>query len=82
LRTASDRAEVDRKTARRYVEAAVAAGLTRKGAQGQLSDKLLGAVGAAVRAARPGGHGQAWDALAAEEMRIRDYVNAGLHTQL
>ena len=29
LRTAAERAGVDRKTARRYVEAAVAAGLTR-----------------------------------------------------
>jgi hypothetical protein len=32
LRTAGERAGVDRKTARRYVEAAVAAGLVRDGA--------------------------------------------------
>jgi hypothetical protein len=50
---------VDRKTARRYVEAAVAAGLVRDGGEGQLSDELLGAVVAAVRPARRSGHGQA-----------------------
>ena len=52
---------MDRKTARRYVEPAVAAGLVRDGGEGQLSDELLGAVVAAVRPARRSGHGQAWE---------------------
>jgi hypothetical protein len=74
LRTAGERAGVDRKTARRYVEAAVAAGLVREGGEDQLSDELLGAVVAAVRPARAGGHGAAWEALLAEEARIRDWI--------
>ena len=74
LRTAGERAGVDRKTARRYVEAAVAAGLVREGGEHQLSDELLGAVVAAVRPARAGGHGAAWEALLAEEARIRDWI--------
>ena len=36
LRPIAERAGVDRKTARRYVEAAVAAGLVRDGGEGQL----------------------------------------------
>ena len=55
LRTAGERAQVDRKTARRYVEAAVAAGLVRDDGEDQLSDELLGAVVAAVRPAGPAG---------------------------
>ena len=74
LRTAGERAGVDRKTARRYVEAAVAAGLVREGGEDQLTDELLGAVVAAVRPARAGGHGAAWEALLAEEARIREWI--------
>jgi transposase len=76
LRTAGERAGVDRKTARRYVEAAVAAGLVREGGEGQLTDELLGAVVAAVRPARAGGHGGSWEALLVEEARIRDWIEA------
>jgi hypothetical protein len=66
---------VDRKTARRYIEAAVAAGLVRDGGDnGQLTDELLGAVVAVVRPARAGGHGRAWEALLAEEARIRAWI--------
>jgi len=78
LRTAGERAGVDRKTARRYVEAAVAAGLARDGGEAQLTDELLGAVVAAVRPARRAGHGRAWELLLAEEARIREWVEADL----
>jgi len=44
LRKVAAQAGVDRKTARRYVEAAVAAGLARDGGPGQLSDELVGQV--------------------------------------
>ncbi len=74
LRTAAERAGVDRKTARRYVDAAVALGLVRDGGEGQLSDELLGAVVAAVRPVRQSGHGAAWEALLAVEEQIRDWV--------
>jgi hypothetical protein len=74
LRTAAERAGVDRKTARRYVEAAQAAGLIRENGVGQQSDELIGAVIAAVRPARASGHGAAWDVLLAHEAQIRDWV--------
>ena len=78
LRTAGERAGVDRKTARRYVEAAVAAGLVRDGGEGQLTDELIGAVVAAVRPARPAGHGQAWEALIPWTEQITAWVKADL----
>ena len=53
LRKVAEQAGVDRKTARRYVDAAVAAGLDRDGGPGQLSDELVGQVAQAVRPARP-----------------------------
>jgi hypothetical protein len=74
LRTAAERAGVDRKTARRYVEAAAALGLVRDGGEQQLSDELLGAVVAAVRPVRQSGRGAAWEALLAVEEQIRDWV--------
>lgn len=78
LRTAAERAGVDRKTARRYVEAAEVAGLLRGGGEGQLSDELIGAVVAAVRPARQSGHGQSWDRLVAQEIQIRDWITDDL----
>ena len=57
LRKVAERAGVARKTARRYVEAAVIAGLARDGGEGQLTEELLGHVAETVRPVRPGGHG-------------------------
>ena len=71
LRRVAEQAGVDRKTARRYVEAAVAAGLARDGGAGQLTDELVGQVAEAVRPARPGGHGRAWEQLEACQERDR-----------
>jgi Mu transposase, C-terminal domain len=78
LRRVAERAGVDRKTARRYVEAAVAAGLARDGGAGQLTDGLIGQVAQAVRPARPGGHGLAWEQLEADHADIQAKVDAGL----
>ena len=78
LRTAAERAGVDRKTARRYVAAGEAAGLVRDGGEGQLTDELIGAVVAAVRPARPSGHGQAWEDLAPWTEQITTWVKADL----
>jgi hypothetical protein len=53
LRTVAGRSGVDRKTARRYVDAAVGAGLSREAGLEALTDDLIGAVVArSVRSAR------------------------------
>jgi hypothetical protein len=78
LRPIAEFAGVDRKTVRRYVDAAVAAGLARDGGEGQLSDELLGAVVEAVRPARPRGRGQAWERCRAERERIKAWLDAGV----
>jgi transposase len=74
LRRVAERAGVDRKTARRYVEAAVAAGLSRDGGTGQLTDELVGQVAGAVRPVRPSGHGRAWEQLEACHPQIQTWV--------
>lgn len=78
LRRTAELTLVDRKTVRRYVQAAQAAGLSRDGGHDQLDDALLGAVCERVRPARPGGHGGGWDALAAEREQISTWVEKGL----
>ena len=67
---------VDRKTVRRYVEAAVAVGVTRDGGQGQLSDEMLGAVIVAARPVRPDGHGEGWAALADRRERLVGWLDS------
>jgi hypothetical protein len=78
LRTVAQRAGVDRKTARRYVAAAEAAGLVRTDGEAQLTDELIGQVVDAVRPARPGGHGSSWEALEAEHAHIAEWVKQDL----
>ena len=78
LRRVAEQAGVDRKTARRYVEAAVAAGLARDGGMAQLTDELIGQVAEAVRPVRPAGHGQAWEQLEACQGAIAQWVESGL----
>jgi transposase len=78
LRQAAAQAGVDRKTARRYVAAAVEAGLARDGGIAQLSDELVGQVAEAVRPVRPGGHGPAWGQLEACREQIQAQVDSGL----
>jgi transposase len=78
LRRVAEQAGVDRKTARRYVAAAVEAGLARDGGLGQLTDELVGQVAQVVRPVRPGGHGLAWDQLEGRRAGIEAQVKAGL----
>lgn len=78
LRTVAVRAGVDRKTARRYVDAAQAAGLTRDAGAAAVTDELVGSVVEAVRPARPNGHGASWEALLACEEQIRTWVVGGV----
>ncbi|MFC9769004.1 hypothetical protein [Rhodococcus jostii] len=70
LRTIAAHCGVDRKTARRYIEAAQAAGLQRGDCVDALDDGLIGAVIEAVRPARPSGHGSAGDRLLGFEDQI------------
>ena len=78
LRRVAEQAGGDRKTARRYVEAAVAAGLARNGGAGQLTDELIGQVAEVVRPVRPGGHGQAWELLEARRGEVEALVKKDL----
>ncbi|MGB7979438.1 MAG: hypothetical protein WCF36_01450, partial [Candidatus Nanopelagicales bacterium] len=81
LRVVARRAGVDRKTARRYVEAAQAAGLTRDSGVDAVDDELVGVVVDAVRPARPNGHGQAWEALEARHDQIQAWVTGSEQNQ-
>lgn len=74
LRKIAERAGVDRKTARRYVEAAQAAGLSREAGADAVTDELIGLVVEVVRPARPGGHGAAWESLLGHEEQIQAWV--------
>jgi transposase len=78
LRTVAARAGVDRKTARRYVEAAEAVGVVRDGGVDQLSDEVMGEIVGLVRPARPDGHGNAWEILLARGEQITAWVKQGL----
>lgn len=77
LRKVAERAGVDRKTARRYVEAAQAAGLVREAGVEAVTDELVGVVVEAVRPVRPNGHGASWELLLAHEELIRGWVKGG-----
>lgn len=78
LRSIATSAGVDRKTVRRYVEAATGLGVVRDGGENQLTDELIGSVCEAVRPIRPNGHGSSWEKLVAEEEQIKKWVTAEL----
>jgi transposase len=82
LRMVAERAGVDRKTARRYVEAAQAAGLVRDAGvpvDEAVTDELIGLVVEAVRPVRPNGHGTAWETLLGHEELIGAWVSGSVH---
>jgi hypothetical protein len=78
LRAIERLAAVDRKTIRRYVAAALIAGVAPDGGEAQLTDELIGSVVEVVRPHRSDGHGQAWRVLGAHHDRIADWVKADL----
>lgn len=78
LRSIAISAGVDRKTVRRYVEAATQLGVVRDGGEGQLTDEFIGSVCEAIRPVRPNGHGPSWQKLVAEEEQIKKWVKAEL----
>jgi transposase len=69
---------VDRKTARRYIAAAVELGVERRGGDEQLTDELIGGVLERVRPHRSDGHGEAWRTLLGEEARITEWLKQDL----
>lgn len=82
LRKVAEQAGVDRKTARRYVEAATEAGLVRGGGAGQLSDELIGQVVEVVRPVRRDGrHGASWERLETRREEIGAWVKAGVQVE-
>jgi transposase len=70
--------QVDRKTVRRYVAAAVSLGLDRGGGDGQLSDVFVGLVVEAVRPHRFDGHGEGWRLLVAHHDQVTAWVKDDL----
>lgn len=64
----------DRKTVRRYVDAAVGLGLVRDGSDEQLTDVFIGMVVEAVRPHRTDGHGEAWRLCEAHHDEISAWV--------
>jgi transposase len=78
LRKVTDLSGVDRKTVRRYVEAAQAAGMSPDCGVGQLSDELLGQVIGSVRPDRPRGVGQARESLLAHRDQVKAWLDKDL----
>jgi transposase len=65
---------VDRKTVRRYVTAAVEAGLDRAGGEEQLTDEFLAVVVEKVRPHRLDGHGEAWRQLEQHQEQVKAWL--------
>jgi hypothetical protein len=70
--------QIDRKTVRRYVEAALRAGMSQAGGEAQITDGVVGEVINHVRPARHPDHGQAWGHLDAHREFIKEKLGAGL----
>jgi transposase len=68
----------DRKTVRRYVDAAVEVGLVRDGGDEQLTDMFIASVVEAVRPHRVEGHGEAWRLLQAHHGQVEVWVKDDL----
>ena len=78
LRAVERLAGVDRKTVRRYVDAATGLGLVREGGEGQLDETMIGSVVEAVRPHRTDGHGAPWRVLVANHDQIKAWLDADL----
>ena len=72
------RAGIDRKTARRYIAAAIEVGVDRDGGEEQLSDELIGQIFERMRPGRPDGHGESWRRLLREEEQIKAWLKQEL----
>ena len=77
-RTVARGVGVDRKTARRYIAAALELGVDRSSGADQLTDELIGRLVERVRPHRPDGHGDAWRMLLNQEEQITKWVKDDL----
>ncbi|MHB8508988.1 MAG: IS21 family transposase [Candidatus Dormibacteria bacterium] len=80
-------ARADRKTVKRYLDAARTAGVRRDGGEEQLNDEVLGTIAETLRPGRRGGRGPVWNLLVnqrtAVEKLLDDDVNlTKIHTLL
>jgi len=75
LRAIERLAGIDRKTVRRYVEAAVDTGLERHSGEDQLNDVFMSLVVEKVRPHRTDGHGPAWRNLEPHAEKIRSWLD-------
>jgi hypothetical protein len=62
---------VDRKTVRRYIQAATESGLGRGASEADLDDAFMAKVCELARPRRPDGHGQSWAVLEAHHDQLR-----------
>lgn len=69
---------VDRKTVRRYLEAAEKAEFRAEGGEAQITDELIGKLVDAVRPVRPQGHGESWDLLLAHREFLKQQLDRDL----
>jgi len=76
LRAVSRLAGMDRKTVRRYIDAAVELGLVRSGGEDQLTDLLLGQVVEKVRPHRTDGRGEARRLLDEQRDQLVEWLDA------
>ena len=76
LRAIERLAGIDRKTVRRYVAAAVDAGISQGDGDAQLNDVVLAIVAEAVRPHRHSGHGETWRALEVHADQIRTWIES------
>ena len=74
LRKTTERSGFDRKTVRRYVEAAQERGVVQGGDADQLSDEVLAAVLERVRPQRRDGRGEGWAACVAEHEALAGWL--------
>jgi transposase len=75
LRSVERLAGMDRKTVRRYVDAAVDTGLDRDGGEDQLNDVFMSLVVEKVRPHRTDGHGASWRVLEEQQEKIRAWID-------
>lgn len=74
LRSIERLALIDPKTVRRYIDAAVGAGVEQEGEEDQLDDAVMASVCEAVRPHRRDAHGASWALLVADHERLKSWL--------